>query len=100
MNRGQLSRRERKARIRFIQSRHLNHFEQQIFDDYVEDCSVSYVDILRRAKAGLLFGFMAVIASMRLSYASAQVGITTEAAIDAFARLGGCLREAEKEESV
>lgn len=100
MNRGQLSRRERKARIRFVQSRHLNHFEQQLFDDYVEDCAVSYGEILRRAKDGLIFGFMVVITMRRLSDAFAQFGITTCEAATAFGRLSNCMRESEKEGSV
>lgn len=97
MNRGQLSRRERKARIRFIQCRHLNHFEQQLVDDDVYSCGLSYTELWKGHNDGMVLMIEATIGCIRMSRAMAAAGISAEKSAEAFARLGDCMREAEKE---
>lgn len=100
MNRGQLSRRERKARIRFVQCYHYNHREQQIVDDYIHSNGLSYAELWKGYGAGKFLIVNATIGCRRLSRAMAAVGFSAEEAAEAFARLGDCMREAEKGESV
>jgi hypothetical protein len=100
MNRGQLSRRERKARIRFIQCHHYNRREQQFVDEYIYYNRLSYVELWKGHKAGRFFMVETIIGCNRVSRAMAAVGISAEATVSAFARLGDCMREAEKEEFI
>ena len=100
MNRGQLSRRERKARIRYIQCHHYNRREQQFIDEYIYDNGLSYVEIWKGHKAGRFLMVEAIIGCSRISRAMAAVGISVKTTVSAFARFGDCMREAEKEESV
>ena len=53
MNRGHLSRRERKARIRYIQCHHYNHEEQQFVDGLVYSYGLTYVELWKDWKAAL-----------------------------------------------
>ena len=100
MNRGQLSKKERKARIRFIQCHHYNRKEQQFIDDYIYAGGLSYVELWKLHKTGAVLMVEATIGCNRMARAMAAAGISANKAADAFARLGDCMREAEKEEFI
>lgn len=89
MNRGKLSRREARARMRFIQEHHYNGEEQRIMDRAVAQMEYfSYVKCYREEKWGFRFAFMAEISTRRLSKAVAKMGASARNAAMAFADFG------------
>lgn len=87
MNRGKLSRREARARMRFIQEHHYNGEEQRIMDRAVAQMGVTYVELYRKVKNGHFYIFMNAIHCRRLGKAMASVNSTVEDAIWAFSCL-------------
>lgn len=85
MNRGKLSRREARARMRFIQEHHYNGEEQRIMGRAVAQMGVTYVELYRKVKKGFRFAFMAEISTRRLSKAVAKTGVSARNAAMVFA---------------
>ena len=99
MNRGQLSKKERKARIRFIQSHRYNHIEQQILDDYVHSYGSSYTRVWNVYKTGGTLMIDAIVGAHRLACAMSSIGCSVKQAADAFNRLSHWLKESQMEET-
>lgn len=69
-----LSKKERRYRTKIIQENQYNKYEQRILDEAVSEMPQSYKDIYEAQIGGVVYFFMAVIASMRASRAFANAG--------------------------
>lgn len=69
-----LSKKERRYRMKIIQENQYNKGEQRILDEAASEMPRSYGDIYEAQRGGVVYFFMAVIASMRASRAFANVG--------------------------
>ncbi len=87
-----LSRQEAKYRIKFIQEHHYNKAEQRLMDATMSLQNTSYAVIYKEARQGIVFSFMAIIATERATKAIRNIGVSAETAAEnllKISRLGG-----------
>ena len=70
----QLSKRELKYRIKFIQENHYNKFEQRIFDDGIRSHQYTYRQFYKEWRSGRQYWFILEIVNYRASMAVSQLG--------------------------
>ena len=75
-----LSKQESKYRKRFIAEKHYNKAEQRIFDQAVMDGQWRYKKVYINMRKGIIYLFMAVIATKRAGKAIEATGSTMEEA--------------------
>lgn len=87
-----LSRKEAKYRIKLVQELHYNKAEQKIMDETIQSLNSSYKMVYKEARQGIVFSFMAIIATERATKAIRNIGVSSEMAAEnllKISKLGG-----------
>lgn len=84
----QLSKQERKYRIKFIQEHHYNKFEQKQFDKAKDKLGMSYKELYNNVKNGRTYMLMTVISANRMAKAMHEVGLSFKQATQYMQTLG------------
>lgn len=90
-----LSKAERKYRIKFIQECHYNKAEQRIFDEAVAAMSETYKRIYKSMRNGKIYLFMATITVKRAAKAMSNACVSVAQATRSFSAIGKALKESE-----
>lgn len=72
----QLSRKEHKYRIKFIQEHHYDKFGQQYLDEVKDILGLSYKELYKNVKNGHTYMFMAVISTNRMAKSVREAGLS------------------------
>lgn len=78
--------------MKIIQENHYNKDEQRILDEAALGKPQSYKDIYESQRGGAVYCFMAIIGSMRLARAFANVGKSFAETAGAIARFGRAVK--------
>lgn len=84
-NRRKLSRRERKARMKIIQTCHLNKDGQTALDKYAEKSRRKYAEIWESVKCGANYLFM--LNTKKLTRAMRKIGTSANEAASSFSKM-------------
>lgn len=96
MNNNQLTKSEYKHRVKFIQEHHYNKAEQRILDEAKRSLGMSYKELYRNMRRGIVYSFMSTIAMRRVSGALYTWGVSANQAIESFNELNKVLSNIEE----
>lgn len=94
-----ISKAERKYRIKFIQEHHYNKSEQRIFDEFAMRMSITYKEVYKSMRSGMVFSFMATIVVARASKAIRRASISIAQLGTSLQNITKIIKEYEEEQN-